>query len=93
MFKSLTLFAALFLAGFAANCQTIATKTPDGNYQQIEIKPTIETLTAKATKTEATFTDKDGAKFPVWLSASGKSFIVKTSAKTGNAYRVYFKIQ
>lgn len=77
---------------FAASAQTVAKKDADGNYQQIEVKPTVETLTAGCEKSDATFRDKDGKQHPVYLSKSGKMFYVATSQKTGNPYRRYFTV-
>ena len=43
----------------------------------------------KETKTQYTYTDSKGNKYPVYLSASGKAFIKKVSKKTGKEYRQY----
>ena len=40
-------------------------------------------------KTEYTYTDKKGNVYPIYLSSTGKAFIVKTSKKTGKEYRQY----
>lgn len=40
-------------------------------------------------KTMFTYESKDGVKYPIYLSAKGKAFIIKTSKKTGKEYRQY----
>ena len=88
------LFLALaFLCFFpiAGNAQQIATKDASGNYHYKSKPPaTIADLERNATKTEATYTDKNGVKYPVYLSASGKAFFIRTS-KAGKVYRTYLK--
>lgn len=41
------------------------------------------------TKTDYTYKDKSGNVYPIYLSASGKAFIMRTSKKTGKEYRQY----
>jgi hypothetical protein len=41
------------------------------------------------TKTQYVYTDSKGNTYPVYLSASGKAFIKKTSKKTGKEYKQY----
>lgn len=92
--KKLVLFLALIAASFAAHGQTIATKDKDGNFVQVAAKPkTTDELTEGCQKSAAMFTDKDGNKYPVYLSKNGKMFIVATSKTSGRPYRRYFKIQ
>lgn len=33
--------------------------------------------------------DKDGQSYPIYLSKNGRSYIIRTSKKTGNDYRKY----
>lgn len=89
MLKSFAFLAFLFFATFT-QAQTVATKDAQGNYTQSTVKPSAESLTKNATKSAATFTDKDGLRYDVYLSASGKTFILRTSKKSGNLYRSYF---
>lgn len=42
-----------------------------------------------STKTEYTYKAKDGKVYPIWLSANGKAYIVRTSKKTGKEYKQY----
>lgn len=41
------------------------------------------------TKTKYTYIDKKGVSYPVYLSSTGKAFIVRVSKKTGKQYRQY----
>ena len=43
----------------------------------------------KETKTQYTYTTKDGEVYPVYLSAKGKAFIKRVSKKTGKEYKQY----
>lgn len=43
----------------------------------------------KETKTQYTFTDSKGTKYPIYLSSSGKAFVKKVSKKTGKEYKQY----
>lgn len=40
-------------------------------------------------KTQYTFTTKDGKVYPIYLSAKGKAYILRTSSKTGKQYKQY----
>lgn len=42
-----------------------------------------------AKKTEYTYKTKDGKTYPIWVSANGKAYIVRTSKKTGKEYKQY----
>ena len=44
---------------------------------------------APATKTEYTYKDSKGNSYPIYLSASGKAFVYKTSKNTGKEYKMY----
>lgn len=44
---------------------------------------------AEITKTKYVYVDKDGVKYPIYLSSKGKAFIIKVSKKTGKEYRQY----
>lgn len=89
--KKIFLFAAFALCGLALNAQTTVKIDKDGNYQAVKVPQTVETLTANATKSQATYTDDKGQKSPVYLSKNGKAFIIATS-KSGNLYRRYLKV-
>lgn len=44
---------------------------------------------AEITKTKYVYVDKDGVKYPIYLSSKDKAFIIKISKKTGKEYRQY----
>lgn len=52
---------------------------------------TAEQLTKSATLTDMTFKIQDGTSLPVYKSSKGSLFVVRTSKKTGNAYKQYVK--
>lgn len=45
--------------------------------------------TKKETKTGYTFQDKKGNVYPIYLSSTGKAFIIRISQRTGKQYRQY----
>lgn len=52
------------------------------------IQTTSKSNSSKATKTGYTW-EKDGVKYPIYLSAKGKAYIIRTSKKTGKEYKQY----
>ena len=77
------LFALLCITGSAQNAKQDA----NGNYTAI----TTKKAKTKAINTGKTFTDAKGNKYPVYESAKGKIFIIRTS-KTGKTYNQYLKL-
>jgi hypothetical protein len=80
--------ASILLICLACSCgygQTTVKLNAAGNYEQIK----TERKQTEAKQTGKTFTDSKGRVYPVYESAKGKLFVVKTSAKTGNAYNYY----
>ena len=49
---------------------------------------TTSKSSSKATKTGYTW-EKDGIKYPIYVSSKGKAYIIRTSKKTGNKYNKY----
>ena len=47
------------------------------------------TATNDSVKTEYIYQTKDGVKYTIYLSKSGKAYILRTSKKTGKQYRQY----
>lgn len=43
----------------------------------------------KDTKTKYTWEDKDGNKYPVYITKKGACYIIRTSKKTGKEYKYY----
>ena len=44
---------------------------------------------SEATKTTFTWKDKKGNDYPIYISATGSCFVIRTSAKTGKEYKHY----
>ena len=59
----------------------------DGNYKAVS-KATAD----KGTDTGKTFTDSKGTAYPVFKSAGGKLYYIRTSKQTGNDYKVYLTL-
>lgn len=51
----------------------------------------VEKITSvnKDTKTKYTWEDKDGNKYPVYITKRGACYIIRTSKKTGKEYKYY----
>lgn len=47
---------------------------------------------SKSVDTGKKYTDSKGVQYPVMKGVTGKYYYVKTSAKTGNPYKVYIQI-
>ena len=80
------LFALLLLVlamGLAANAQTY---TRNGN-----TFTSAKSVKAKAepVKTKFTWKDSKGKEYPIYISAKGSCFVIKTSSKTGKEYKSY----
>lgn len=95
--KHFIVIITMLLLGFAAQAQTTATKKPskpnvemtdDGNFKATPRTTAMST----ATKTDKTYTDRDGQVFPVYVSKNGKYFVVKTSKKSGKKYNYYLNL-
>lgn len=61
------------------------------NYKQVGttfVQTTSKSNSSKATKTEYIW-EKDGVKYPIYISSKGKAYIIRTSKKTGKKYKQY----
>ena len=81
--KKTILIFALGLITIGANAQTKVKKDENGNF--VAIGKTKET----PTKTNQTFTTKDGEILPIYVSSNNKFFVIRTSKKTNNQYKQY----
>ena len=80
------LFAILLLVlaiGLTANAQTY---TRNGN---TFTSAKAERAKAEPVKTKFTWKDSKGKAYPVYISAKGSCFVIKTSSKTGKEYKNY----
>lgn len=84
--KKFLLSILILCASYSIQAQN-ATKDAQGNFKAISSQQD----TTKATNTGKTFTDKKNVSFPVYISAKGKLFVIKTS-KAGNVYKMYLKL-
>lgn len=55
----------------------------------VEVCDSSKKQRGEVKKTEYVYTDKKGNTYPVYISSTGKAFIVKASKKTGKEYRQY----
>ena len=79
--------AVILVLIISATAQTKVTRDQQGNY--------VSTTTTKVEpkNTGKTYTDSKGVKYPVYESANGKLYIIRTSKKSGNQYKQYLTIQ
>lgn len=75
----------LALLSSLCDAQTTVQKTTDGNYTAVKKAQD----TSKSVQV-ATFTDSKGNVWPVYKSASGRLYALRTS-KIGNSYKMYIK--
>ena len=61
----------------------------DNNGNFVAVKTTA---TSTGIKTDKTYTDAKGVVYPVYRSKNGKHYVIKTSKKTGNEYKMYLKL-
>lgn len=80
------LIIILCLLSFAGISQN-AKQDANGNYIAVSQKKAA----TPAKLTGKTYTDSKGVKYPVYESAKGKIFIIRTS-KTGKTYNQYLKL-
>lgn len=57
----------------------------DGDNFKVEKTTSVN----KDTKTKYTWEDKDGNKYPVYITKRGACYIIRTSKKTGKEYKYY----
>ena len=81
--RLLALLLLVLAMGLAANAQTY---TRNGNTftstKSVKAK-------AKPVKTKFTWKDSKGKEYPIYISAKGSCFVIKTSSKTGKEYKNY----
>jgi hypothetical protein len=81
-------FLILSLA-ISASCYSQNVKQDaSGNY----IAVSAQRDSATATPTGKTFTDSKGISYPVYMTAKGKLFVMRTSKNTGKQYKYYLKV-
>ena len=81
----------LMLGCVSMNAQTATPNyTVSGNtYTQVSHRG--NRTSAEPEKTQFVWTDTKGKQYPIYISATGSCFIIKTSTRTGKEYRNYLK--
>ena len=81
--RLLAILLLVLAMGLSANDQTY---TRNGN-----TFTSAKSVKAKAepVKTKFTWKDSKGKEYPVYISAKGSCFVIKTSSKTGKEYKNY----
>ena len=82
--KKAILIFSLLVASYSIQAQNVV-KDQNGNYTA------VKATASKPIETGKTFTDAKGKVYPVYKTGTGKLFVIKTSAKTGNEYKMYLK--
>lgn len=83
--RNVILITAFLVMGLGASAQTKVSKSADGNYHAAQ-----RDTTANNKPTGHSFVDRDGISHPVFISARGKLYWMRTS-KAGNVYKAYIK--
>ncbi len=86
--KTTAILIIALIFNFSVKAQNAA-KTTDGNYTAIKYNFND---TTKLNNTGKLYSDNNGNTYPVYISTTGKLFIIRTS-KAGNSYRLYLKLQ
>ena len=79
------IIAAIMLLSMNVGICAQSVQRQGNNFTQVTNKKSA----GKETKTQYTYTDNKGVKYPVWLSSTGKAFIKRVSKKTGKEYKQY----
>ena len=81
--RLLAILLLVLAIGLAANAQTY---TRNGN-----TFTSAKSVKAKAepVKTKFTWKDSKGKEYPIYISAKGSCYVIKTSSKTGKEYKSY----
>jgi hypothetical protein len=90
--KNFIMLVVLLILSLGVQAQVTVTKDKDGNYTAKSRPASSDsTKTDTGKPTGKTYTDSKGVKYPVLLSPTGKLYVMRTSAKTGNKYKQYLK--
>ena len=77
-----SLILCILLALFSIN--TYAEVKREGNTFKTE-----QTVGSKGTETKYTWEDKEGNKYPIFITKKGACYVLRTSKKTGKEYKYY----
>ena len=79
------IITAIMLLSLNVGVQAQSVQRQGNNFTQVSNKKSA----SKEQKTQYTYTDSKGVKYPVYLSSTGKAFVKKVSQKTGKEYKQY----
>lgn len=83
------LFFTLLVIIAAAGIQTTTAQTVSRQGDTFVLAAKERAAKATAQKTKYNFTDSKGASYPIYISATGRCFVYKVSAKSGKEYKYY----
>lgn len=79
--KKIILCVLLALFGITGNAEV----KREGNTFKVE----QSSRTSQGEKTKYTWEDKDGNKYPIYITKKGACYVLRTSKKTGKEYKQY----
>ena len=84
--KKFVLLVCIILLGGIAYAHAQKVVRNGNNFTQVTSKAQKQT---EVIKTQYTYTASDGNIYPIYLSSTGKAFIIRKSSRTGKEYRQY----
>ena len=79
------IYTALMLMSLSLGVQAQNVERKGNSFTQVTNKKSF----GKEVKTQYTYTDSKGNIYPIFLSSTGKAFILKVSKKSGKEYKQY----
>ena len=80
-------FALAGILGISTICCAQDYVRKGNNFEQVSTRNSSGT----ATKTEYTWTDSKGNKYPIFITKTGRCYVMKISSKTNKEYKYYLK--
>ena len=77
--------------GLTANADNDKSYKCNGNNYTNSSTGRVKSNSSAPVSTSFTWTDSKGNKYPIYISASGSCYVIKTSSKTGKEYKQYLK--
>ena len=78
-------YIIVLLVALSMSVASYADVVRDGNTFRVENTTSVN----KDTKTKYTWEDKEGNKYPIFITKKGTCYIIRTSKKTGKEYKYY----
>ena len=79
------IYATLMLMSLSLGVQAQNVERKGNTFTQVTNKKS----SGKEVKTQYTYTDSKGNTYPIYLSSTGKAFILRVSKKSGKEYKQY----